>query len=120
MWSPGAGTCEQADRGDRALPWEVESPGKSWVAFRRDGNIWVRSRDGKQEFALTEDAEPHFEYGGMADATGGRALMRVLGLPPVFDDAVVTGFERILAQRIDQRALPELVLVESSPASGSR
>ncbi len=64
------------------LPWEVESPDKSWVAFRRDGNIWVRSRDGKQEFASPRTPNHHLEYGGMADATGGRALMRVLGLPP--------------------------------------
>lgn len=120
VWSPGAGTCERVDRGDRALPGEVESPDKSWVAFRRDGNIWVRSQDGEREFALTEDAEPHFEYGGMADATGGRALMRVLGLPPVFAVQWSPDSTRILVQRIDQRALPELVLVESSPPDGGR
>lgn len=119
-WSQGSGRCVRADAGAPVLPWEIESPDKAWVAFRRDGDIWVRSRDGKQEFALTEDAEPHFEYGGLADATGARALMRKLGLPPPFVVQWSPDSTRLLVQQIDQRDLPELVLVESSPRDGGR
>jgi dipeptidyl-peptidase-4 len=131
-WSDNAGTCVQLD-GDQPSPFgEVVSPDKSWVAFRRDGNIWVRkagatrpeesnrSRDGEQEFALTDDAEPQFDYGGLPDATGARALMRLLGLPPLFHVSWSPDSTRLLVQRIDQRGLPELVLVESSPRDGGR
>lgn len=118
-WSDSTGTCISSDS-TPSLPWEVESPDKAWVAIRRDGNIWVRSRGGEQEFALTDDAEPQFEYGGLADATGGRALMRAVGLPPPFVVQWSPDSTRLLVQKIDQRELPELVLVESSPADGSR
>jgi dipeptidyl-peptidase-4 len=95
-WSDSAGTCVQVDGDEPGRPGEVVSPDKMWVAFRRNGNIWVRragakrpgesdrSRDREQEFALTDDAEPQFDYGGLPDATGARALMRLFGLPPLF------------------------------------
>jgi dipeptidyl aminopeptidase/acylaminoacyl peptidase len=118
-WSDSAGACLPTGA-DPLLPWEIESPDQTWVAFRRNGDIWVRSRDGEQEFALTDDAEPQFEYGGLNDATGARALTRVLGLPPPFIVQWSPDSTRILVQRIDQRDLPELVLVESSPPDGGR
>lgn len=116
-WSDDAGLSI----GAAALyaPGEEPSPDESWVAFRRDGNIWVR-RPGEQEFALTEDAEPLFDYGGLPDTTGGRALMRAVGLPPLTILHWSPDSTRILVQHIDQRDLPELVLVESAPADGGR
>ena len=117
-WSDDAGLSARTDA--QPVPGDVPSPDEAWVAFRRDGNIWVRSRDGEEEFALTDDAEPHFDYGGLPDTTGGRALMRVLGLPPLSILHWSPDSTRILVQRIDQRDLAELVLVESTPADGSR
>ncbi len=134
-WSETAGTCVQVD-GDQPNPVaEVVSPDKSWVAFRRDGNIWVRRAGAKRpgeldggqersdpgrEFPLTDDAEPDFDYGGLPDATGARSLMRLLGLPPLFHVSWSPDSTRLLVQRVDQRGLPELVLVESSPPDGGR
>lgn len=119
-WSDDSGRCEPVDDHVPLQAGEIASPDGNWVAFRRDGNIWVRSRDGQQEFALTDDAEPLFDYGGLPDATGARALMRVLGLPPLFTVSWSPDSTRLLVQRIDQRGLPELVLVESAPADGGR
>lgn len=120
-WSDDDGLRERADEEAQPLPGEVPSPDEAWVAFRRDGNIWVRPRDGGgDEFALTDDAEPLFDYGGLPETTGARALMRILGLPPVSFFHWSPDSTRILVQRIDQRDLPELVLVESTPAEGGR
>ena len=132
QWSDSTGECTRFDGPGPLPPWEIESPDKQWVAFRRDGNIWVRRAgakrpgdshrrvEGDEEVQLTDDAEPQFEYGGLADATGARAMMRALGLPPPFVAQWSPDSTRILVQKIDQRDLPELVLVESSPADGSR
>ena len=119
-WSDSAGACVRLDRDEQAKPGEVMSPDESWVAFQRDGNIWVRSRDDDKEFPLTDDAEPQFDYGGLPEATGARALMRVLGLPPPLILSWSPDSTRILVQRLDQRGLPELVLVESTPHDGGR
>ncbi|MEH3131915.1 MAG: DPP IV N-terminal domain-containing protein [Mycolicibacterium neoaurum] len=101
------------------VPGEVPSPDGSWVAFRRDGNIWVRDADG-DEFALTVDAEPDFDYGGLPGTTGLGSLFRLLGLPTPAVLQWSPDSTRILVQRIDQREVPELVLVESSPPDGGR
>ncbi|MGW0161942.1 DPP IV N-terminal domain-containing protein [Mycobacterium sp. NPDC003323] len=118
VWSDRAG-MRPCDR-PAPVPGEVPSPDERWIAFRRDGNIWIRPADGGDEFALTDDAEPDFEYGGLPDTTGAKALMRILGLPTPFFFHWSPDSTRILVQRIDQRDLPELVLVESSPADGGR
>lgn len=118
-WSDDTDTCVQVED-DQAKFAEVTSPDEAWIAFRRDGDIWVRSRDGEQEFALTDDAEPHFDYGGLPDATGARALTRMFGLQPLFFVSWSPDSTRLLVQRLDQRDLPELVLVESSPGDGGR
>ncbi|MGW0890371.1 prolyl oligopeptidase family serine peptidase [Saccharopolyspora sp. NPDC002578] len=118
-WSDGAGTCTRVEDAE-PLPGEVVSPDKAWIAFRRDGDIVVRSRDGEQEFALTDDAEPHFDYGGLPEALGMRALMRNLGLPAPLAVSWSPDSTRLLVHRLDQRDLPEQVLVESAPRDGGR
>lgn len=129
-WSDAAGLRESDHV--TPLPGEVPSPDEQWVAFGRDGNIWVRRAGAKrpgdehrragggEEFALTGDAEPHFDYGGLPETTGAKALMRLLGLPAPLFFHWSPDSTRILVQRIDQRDLPELVLVESTPHDGGR
>lgn len=118
-WSESDGTCVEIDDPQQGLD-EIPSPDKSWLAFPRDGNIWVRSHDREQEFPLTDDAEPEFDYGGLPDATGARALMRLLGLPRPFIVTWSPDSTRLLVHRLDQRDLPELVLIESAPRDGGR
>ncbi|TQK30476.1 dipeptidyl aminopeptidase/acylaminoacyl peptidase [Arthrobacter sp. SLBN-53] len=101
------------------VPGEVPSPDGRWIAFRRDGNIWVRDADGA-ELALTDDAEPDFDYGGLPGTTGMGSLFRLLGLPTPAVLHWSPDSTRILVHRIDQREVPELVLVESSPPDGGR
>lgn len=131
-WSDSAGTCARVDGDDQPALGEVLSPDKSWVAFRRDGNIWVRRAgakrpgesdgpgEGEQEFPLTDDAEPLFDYGGLPEALGARSLMRLLGLPQPVVLHWSPDSTRILVHKLDQRDLPELVLVESAPHDGGR
>ncbi|TQM09300.1 S9 family peptidase [Pseudonocardia kunmingensis] len=113
------GTCERVE--GPGLPSRVElvSPDKAWAAFTRDGNIWVRSQDGGEEFALTEDAEPDHSYGAMLDWAG-IFQWRALGIDPPFVAEWSPDSTRLLTHRLDQRGLPEQVLVESAPAGGGR
>ena len=117
-WSERAGTCEAIEHDLPGLS-EVPSPDRAWIAFRRDGNVWVRSRDGEQEFALTDDAEPSYGYRLLPEPLNSGMMMRALGLEPLIvhwsPDST-----RLLVARTDQRDLPEQVLVESSPAGGGR
>lgn len=119
-WSDHSGQCVPVEGDDPPKPGEVASPDRAWVAFRRDGNIWVRPRGGGEEFALTDDAEPHHGYGGLAEALGMRVLMRTFGLDAPLVAAWSPDSTRLLVHRLDERDLPEQVLVESAPADGGR
>ena len=119
-WTDDADACVEVEEDGSGRLDQVVSPDKAWAAFPKDGNIWVRSQDGEQEFALTDDAEPQYDYGGLPEATGARTLMRILGLPQPFLVSWSPDSTRILVHRLDQRDLPELVLIESAPADGGR
>ncbi|GAB3480839.1 S9 family peptidase [Nocardiopsis coralliicola] len=118
-WSDRAGTCTRIDEGPAVAPGEIVSPDRAWVAFRRDGNVWVRSRDGKREFALTDDAEPQWDYGGLLEAAA-KVKLPLLGLESLLVAAWSPDSTRLITHRIDQRALPEQVLVEAAPQDGGR
>ncbi|MEV0616701.1 DPP IV N-terminal domain-containing protein [Nonomuraea sp. NPDC050404] len=122
-WSDRSGVCARVERAAPPGPDKLDhavSPDKNWIAFGRDGDVWVRSRDGSEEYALTDDAEPHFDYGGLPEALGSRALMRSLGLPQPLVLSWSPDSTRLLVHRLDQRELPEQVLVESTPRDGGR
>lgn len=118
-WRWADRVCTESDAA-APIPGGIPSPDERWDAFGREGNIWVRNRADGTEHALTDDAEPYFDYGGLPDTTGGRALMRALGIPAPIILHWSPDSTRILVARIDQREVPELVLVESSPADGGR
>ncbi|RZQ64596.1 S9 family peptidase [Amycolatopsis suaedae] len=99
---------------------ELPSPDGKWVAFRRGHDIWVRSADGAEEFPLTDDGEPYHDYGSNLDVAMSRIMLRNLGLtlPPMV--LWSPDSRRLLTHRIDQRSLPEQVIVESTPDGGGR
>lgn len=119
-WSDRAGTCTPVeDEGPPVGPGEIASPDREWVAFRRDGDVWVRSRDGRQEFALTDDAEPHWDYGGFPEAAT-KVKLPLLGMGSLLLAGWSPDSTRLITHRIDQRELPEQVLVEAAPKGGER
>ncbi|MBK1788314.1 DPP IV N-terminal domain-containing protein [Prauserella sp. ASG 168] len=118
-WSDHTGTCTRVENGPSVGPGEIASPDRAWVAFQRDGNVWVRSRDGRQEFALTGDAEPHWDYGGLPEAAT-KVKLPLLGIDSILVAAWSPDSTRLITHRIDQRGLPEQVLVEAAPKEGGR
>ncbi|WP_280508450.1 S9 family peptidase [Nocardia flavorosea] len=118
-WSDRAGTCTPVENGPPVGVGEIASPDRAWVAFRREGNVWVRSRDGEREFALTGDAEPHWDYGGFPEAAT-KVKLPLLGIESPLVAAWSPDSTRLITHRIDQRGLPEQVLVEAAPPGGGR
>ncbi|MFC5137948.1 DPP IV N-terminal domain-containing protein [Actinomycetospora rhizophila] len=116
-WADGA-----LSRLDEAplLPGEILSPDGRRVAFARDGDVWVRTRDGSEEVALTDDAEPGLAYGAANAPMAMGTLLRSLGLGPLFHATWSPDSTRLLVHRLDERGLPEQVLVESVPPGGGR
>ncbi|MEJ2871233.1 DPP IV N-terminal domain-containing protein [Actinomycetospora sp. OC33-EN08] len=118
-WRFAGGTLTRLDD-EPPGPMEIPSPDERHVAFRRDGNVWVRDAGTGEETALTDDVEPGVEYGGLTEAMSSRMLMRRFGLGPPFLAFWSPDSTRLLVHRLDQRGVAEQVLVESSPADGGR
>ncbi|HUZ00049.1 MAG TPA: DPP IV N-terminal domain-containing protein, partial [Thermomicrobiaceae bacterium] len=118
-------TCDLADytctRSDWTAPAadELRSPDGRWAAFRRDGNLWLREVASGQERALTEDAEPYFDYASLPDARQSAVTDRALHKPLPPAAVWSPDSARILTYRLDQRAVEPLYLLQSVPPEGS-
>ncbi|PVY97266.1 S9 family peptidase [Actinomycetospora cinnamomea] len=117
-WRWAEGECSRIEETPPG-PMEIPSPDGRRTAFGRDGNVWVRDRDGTED-ALTDDAEPGLTYGAANAPMSIRPLLRSLGLPPVFHATWSPDSSKLLVHRLDERGLPDQVLVESSPPGGGR
>jgi len=99
---------------------EVLSPDGRWAAFVSGYDLWVREVATGSTFPLSTDGTEDFAYGGRGEAFQGAATARRLGirLPPVI--VWSPDSRRLIAQRVDQREVGELYMVESVPREGHR
>lgn len=102
-----------------ADPFERPSPDGRWVAFTRDGNLWIRSADGTQSFALTQDGAAHYAYAGTPEANPlyTESVMRGGRLPPVVLWSADS--THLFTQRLDERDVRTLSIIESVPGDGT-
>lgn len=122
MWQCDTTTYECTDAPvPTGSPLDVPSPDGAWVAFRRDHNLWVRRVESGEEVQLTTDGEDGYGYGSMPEAGQPRTTLRKVGLTEM-PAAVLWSPDstRLLTHRIDERALPLMHLVESSPTAEAR
>ncbi len=130
-----AAHCDGVDAPRTAFD-AVASPDGKWLAFIKDGNIWVRSTDGAQSFALTSDAEPYYGYGQETEglrgnlAGGGQAVTpsNVIawshksvppGPPAPLEIAWSPDSRKILSFRVDERKVREVTIIQSTPTDGT-
>ncbi|MEV7931026.1 DPP IV N-terminal domain-containing protein [Kitasatospora sp. NPDC088779] len=113
--------CARDEKHVQPSPLEVVSPDKKWAAFLRDHDLWVRSVETGEEFALTADGTADRSYAAQPDAAVPTHLLGKLGLadmPPALlwspDSA------RVLTHRTDQSDVALMHLVEAVPPDGGR
>jgi dipeptidyl-peptidase 4 len=116
-------------------PLAIASPDGHWLAFLDNGNLWIRSADGKTRFPLTTDALPHDGYGSPVEYTAGviftGAAGRALavkdghplpgppGPPPKPIVLWSPDSKYLFTHRLDERNVREMTLVQSTPTDGS-
>jgi len=99
---------------------ESISPDGKWAVVLRDYNLVLRQRATGIERPLTRDGIEGYSYGAPPDITASPFLLARVGarLPPTV--AWSPDSQRLLTHRTDQRALPLMHIVQSSPEDGSR
>jgi dipeptidyl-peptidase 4 len=124
--------CTKATRPVLA-PAESLSPDGKWVAFVDSGNLWIRSADGRERFALTSDAKPRYGYGLESEATiaeelfgdfktpAGTAMARTG--PPIPPSFLAVKWspdsQHLLTHRLDERRLRDIAITQHAPTDGS-
>jgi dipeptidyl aminopeptidase/acylaminoacyl peptidase len=102
MWPAGlAPDAEQFTAFQQPQPRRTaqsQSPDGTWTAFVKDGNVFVRDRDGK-ETQLSKDGKESLAYGMLSWSHDSKALV---------------------AFRIEPGERKEVYLIESSPRGGGR
>jgi dipeptidyl-peptidase-4 len=102
-----------------ADPLAIPSPDGKWLAYVRDHNLWIRSADGSQNFALTRDGEAHYAYAATLEADP-LVTDKVLHGQPVAPVVLWSpDSRRLYTQRLDERDVREATLVQSAPPDGS-
>lgn len=96
-------------------PGSVMSPDGRWLAFVKQNNLWLRSVDGQEQFALTTDGEQHHAY---ATAAGNNIIAiegRLRGLPQAPVVSWSADSKRLLTHQLDERKVREISLIQAVP-----
>jgi dipeptidyl-peptidase-4 len=120
LWTCGGApvVCTSVDA-PKPLMDAVASPDGKWLAYVKDDNLWVRPVSGGEGFALTRDGAPGWGYATPAGSNYMATQMRIAGLPYPPAVAWSPDSTRILTQRVDDRKVGSIGLVQSVPADGS-
>ncbi|WP_303794381.1 prolyl oligopeptidase family serine peptidase [Sandarakinorhabdus limnophila] len=114
-------------------PMAIASPDGKWRAYVDNGNLWVRSADGTNRFALTSDAVPRYTYAvdpessyaintfgparppaGIGTSRTGPPTMRT---PPAL--LWSPDSRLIFTNRLDERAVRDKSITQSTPTDGT-
>jgi dipeptidyl-peptidase-4 len=112
--------CTGTSWPENKKPGELLSPDEKWAAFRREFNLWVRNIETDEEIQLTVDGEKHFDYGGYPEDNTMAVTLRphAAAIPPM---AIWSSdSKKLVTQRIDQRKVKDLYLLQSCPEEGQR
>ncbi len=99
---------------------ELRSPDGRWALFLRDHNLWIRDLSTGDRRALTTDGTSRNEYAGYLGSSTEWVTAVRTGRPAPPLALWSADSRRVLAQRIDQRPVPELHLQQSVHEGGQR
>lgn len=111
-------TCVEVEHRP-ANPAELLSPDGQWAAFTRRHNLYIRNTTTNEEIALTHDGKRYYDYGAEAEARLSTVSDQRFGraAPPVA--AWSPDSRKLVTQRLDQRRVRDLHLIQHAPPDGS-
>jgi len=92
---------------------EVTSPDGRWIAFEREENLWIRSSETGQEYALTTDGEEHHGY-AVHPENRDWVTHRRQGIkrPPILSWSPDS--RRLVTHKLDERAVEDIHHLETT------
>lgn len=111
-------SCTRLARPIASPPGELRSPDGRWAAFLRDHNLFVRHLETEEDHQLSFDGAPHYAYGSPAESNLHWVTDRRAGLPITPVGIWSPDSRHLLTQRLDERKVGELHLLQAVPDQG--
>lgn len=113
-------TCEKTNPPKPADPSESLSPDGKWTALVKDFNLFIRSTETGEEFALTQDGIAKYDY---ATTLSWYKLFNESN-PKTDKPQILVRWSpdgtKLVTQRLDRRRAKKLYLFQSTPDQGYR
>ena len=100
-------------------PGELISPDGKWSIFTQDYNIWLRSLTDGSVKPLTHDGYEHFAYGNLAGSSTMKVTFERMKVTPTPTALWSPDSTKIITQRLDERNVKDLHLIQYAPETGS-
>jgi dipeptidyl aminopeptidase/acylaminoacyl peptidase len=112
--------CSKKEEYHKPLAEELISPDGRWVAIARNHNLYIRSIETEEEFQLTSDGEPYYDYASLAESQLTKVTdhLKKRKLPTI--GLWSPDSKRFLTHKLDQRKVEEIHLLQFSPPEGGR
>ena len=112
--------CAAAEpRAPPFTPLETPSPDGRWAAYHKGHDLWVRSADSETQVRLTTDGEDGWEYGAQLGTSVAYITMQRLQGGHAPQVKWSPDSTQLLTQRVDEREVKPLSIVEYAPEDGS-
>jgi len=112
--------CAKVEGYTKPAPDRLLSPDGKWAAFVKEHNLNLSPIPEGEDIQLTTDGEPYNDYGARAETStmAVTARLQKMKLPPV---AIWSpDSKKIITQRLDQRKVKDLYLLQNSPPGESK
>ncbi len=100
-------------------PLETPSPDGRWAAYHKGHDLWVRSVDSETHVRLTTNGEDGWEYGAQLGTNVAYITMQRLQGGHAPQVKWSPDSTKLLTQRVDERDVKRLSIVEYAPEDGS-
>jgi len=113
------GTLQGASLPDHR-PGDAVSPDGRFAAFRRGHDLWLREVATGEERALTTDGAPHYAYAKSPDMNLTTVTLQQKGITLPAALAWSPDSRRLFTCRLDERAVPDMPLIQHAPRGSPR
>jgi dipeptidyl aminopeptidase/acylaminoacyl peptidase len=106
--------CTPADTVPVRMRGEIRSPDGQWVAYEREGNLWVRSLTSGERVQLTTDGTIERAYGANRYCCD-QVTTRRFRIPKAPVASWSPDSRRLVTHRFDERGVAPLAILETRP-----
>jgi len=110
----------RAEATESGPPGSVRSPDGRWDAFVRDYNLYLRDVETGEEHQITTDGEQHYGYAVPSESNLRHVTMQRMGQVPAAEVLWSPDSKRLFTQRLDERDVEEMYLIQSAPPEDVR